>query len=303
MLGLSPSTYDYYEASRVPPAQVLVKIAEVADVDLCWLLTGETEEDRAETVLHPAVRRAGELIKHRPDAAEPLSAFLDVLERSLELGSTGPTPGGVAGTDCPSGRCPDADARDRAVDEPDAHEAQQARWIPVLGRSAAGVPEYWEDPAARREVTNLEDIVAEHVSRTRAEAQSDASCGLDGPVEIIHLPDPQEGRPAEFIAAAPLKRRYPDAFALRIDGESMAPHLRHDDLVITSPSAAVEDGKPAIVQLDRQIGVTCKLLRREGDRVHLVPLNDEFEPMTVPAERVRWAYRALACIRDARSGA
>ena len=33
-LGLSPSTYDYYEGARVPPASVLVKISELTGADL-----------------------------------------------------------------------------------------------------------------------------------------------------------------------------------------------------------------------------------------------------------------------------
>ena len=40
-LGIRPSTYDRYERDRVPPADLLVKIASVANVTLEWLITGE----------------------------------------------------------------------------------------------------------------------------------------------------------------------------------------------------------------------------------------------------------------------
>lgn len=40
-LGIRPSTYDRYERDRVPPADLLVKISEVANVTLDWLITGE----------------------------------------------------------------------------------------------------------------------------------------------------------------------------------------------------------------------------------------------------------------------
>ena len=40
-LGIRPSTYDRYERDRVPPADLLVRIAEVGNVTLEWLITGE----------------------------------------------------------------------------------------------------------------------------------------------------------------------------------------------------------------------------------------------------------------------
>lgn len=40
-LGIRPSTYDRYERDRVPPADLLVKIARVSNVTLEWLITGE----------------------------------------------------------------------------------------------------------------------------------------------------------------------------------------------------------------------------------------------------------------------
>ena len=39
-LGMSPSTYTYYENDRLPPIPVLLKICEVTGADLHWLLTG-----------------------------------------------------------------------------------------------------------------------------------------------------------------------------------------------------------------------------------------------------------------------
>ena len=69
------------------------------------------------------------------------------------------------------------------------------------------------------------------------------------------------------------------------------------DVVILSPSVAAVDGQPAVVQLRQQIGVTYKLLRTEGERIHLVPVNEKFPPQTFPAERLVWALRVLARVR------
>ncbi|MFP4053868.1 MAG: helix-turn-helix transcriptional regulator, partial [Phycisphaerae bacterium] len=85
--------------------------------------------------------------------------------------------------------------------------------------------------------------------------------------------------------------------ALRVDGDSMSPEIRHGDLVVLSPSAPALDGRPAVVQIDRQIGVTCKLLRREGDRTHLIGLAESVPPLSIDTGKVAWALRVLARIR------
>ena len=41
-LGISPSTYNYYERNRLPSPSLLVKICMETSTDLRWLLTGET---------------------------------------------------------------------------------------------------------------------------------------------------------------------------------------------------------------------------------------------------------------------
>src|ERR1035437_10357985 len=83
-LGISASTYNHYESNRVPSADVLVRIANLANVDLRWLLTGE----RGSTACladHPDVLRAAELLSNRPDAAGPLTAFVELLAASMEF--------------------------------------------------------------------------------------------------------------------------------------------------------------------------------------------------------------------------
>jgi len=94
-LGISPSTYNYYEARRVPPAGVLVRIADAAGVDIRWLLTGEDAEPSV-SADHPAVRRIAVLLAEHPSAAAPLVAFVDILAASLAWPSksVGAGPGG-----------------------------------------------------------------------------------------------------------------------------------------------------------------------------------------------------------------
>jgi len=360
-LGISPSTYDYYESTRIPPATVLVRIADVAGVDLRWLLTGRGGSSPAGAG-HPVVRRAAELLDGCPSAAQPLAAFLELLEGTMAFpagaagehtGQTkdaerpdfakvspakqaarpaegaaaiadgGQPPGkqaardkkaegqvqsGLAAPRSAGGAIPagtTGNGRDVSADmesgETGAEALQQeGAWIPILGRTAAGLPQFWADAESAEEVLTLRQIVARRADRSAARVSAAQTAELGGPTEagaIVTLPDPQGEDVSEFVVAGALRDRFADAFALRVDGSSMAPDIRHGDLVILSPSAPAVDGRPAVVQLTGQIGVTCKLYRREAQTVHLVPLEESLSPVSVPAEQVTWALRVLARVR------
>lgn len=294
-LSLAPSTYDYYETSRVPPADVLVRIAEVAGVDLTWLLTGQAGEQGIDAG-HPVVQRAAKFLAEHPNMGATLSAFLEILSESMRFPEkpaaapqTAPPPAAAAEVVVPAG------LEARAGREP------AAEWIPILGRSAAGVPQFWSDEDASVGITTLAELIERHCERpgrqVRPAAAADQEAGREESVQVITLRGGAEQEVVEFVSSQPLKARYPDAFAVRIDGESMSPFIRHGDLVVVSPSQPAKDGQAAVVQLDRQIGVTCKLYRRTGETVHLVPINEQFPPQAVPAGRLRWAFRVVARVR------
>lgn len=279
-LDLSPSTYDYYESTRMPPADVLVRIAEVAEVDLNWLLTGQSG-DREIPVNHPVLRRAAAMLAEKPDAAAPLAAFVELLAASLQFPSNDDSP------ETTPAEAPIADPK--------------ASWIPILGRSAAGLPQFWSDQDHATGVTTLDDLIrrsesnpVRQVSRATVATETDQSI-----VELITLNEPDQADVVSFVAAESIKSTYSDAFALRIDGDSMHPDIRHGDLVILSPSAGAVDGKPAVVQLAGQIGVTCKLFRRDRGAIHLVPINAELTPQTYDDKDLVWAFRVLARVSPA----
>jgi SOS-response transcriptional repressor LexA/transcriptional regulator with XRE-family HTH domain len=294
-LGISASTYNYYESNRVPPADVLVRIADLANVDLRWLLTGQSGPT-AVLADHPAVVRAAELLANRPDAAGPLTAFVELLAASMEFPAKDEQAAPLPAPDSP------APMTEAIPESPSPVDIDRADWIPVLGRSAAGLPQFWRDGKEPPGLTTLaQRIDARRSIRTRVKpatvAPSDSPEPLQGPVQLITLTGPDGDNVAEFICAPGIKARHPDAFALRIDGESMAPDIRHGNLVVLSPSVAAADGKCAVVQLAGQIGVTCKLYRRQGDRVHLVPINEQYPPQSFPADKVQWSLAVLAKVR------
>lgn len=303
-LNISPSTYDYYESARIPPADVLVKIADLAGVDLRWLLTGASSETFLPLSNHPAISRAGAMLAKHPDASKPLEAFLDLLSQALKLPAKGefPPQNNIAGASSGSENVLPA-----AADEPNTAAETQVKhqgsqddnegWIPVIGRSAAGMPQFWDPNTATHGLMTLD----EKIKRTAGQRRS-AKCSLDvgendSSVQIVTLREPGADNIDEFISAPSIKARYPDAMAVRIDGESMSPEMRHGDLVVICPSAPALNGKAAIVQLEGQIGVTCKLYRVEGDLVHLVPINEHFAPQAYPLSSLQWALRIIAKIQ------
>lgn len=284
-LGLSPSTYDYYESSRVPPADILLKIAEIAGVDLRWLITGQPSAPSPVPADHPVLQRAAALLAKYPHSAKPLAAFLDVLAQSLAFPKKDATPAAPSAAEqpaAPAGQSPNP----------------KASWIPILGRSAAGVAHFWSADDQTQGLTTLDQLIDRYAASARQQSQAVSTTGnQDEPVQIVTLRQPDENDLVEFVVSAKLKSQYPDAFAVRIDGDSMTPDIRHGDLAVLSPSAPAADGKAAVIQLRRQIGVTCKIYRRQNDKVFLVPVNDAYPTLETQPEQVVWALRVLAKVR------
>ncbi len=280
-----------------------MRIADVAGVDLRWLLTGELSA-AAVPADHPAVQRILSLLAAHPEATEPLAAFVDLLAATFEWPAK-ESPTEPAAEQAQVGAAQTARAAPAGGKAEFRRPAGQPKedWIPILGRSAAGVPQFWADEDEAAGVTQMAQLVERHARRAARQVQSAVASDQAGrgeqTAQIITLTAPDADNVAEFVVAGTLKRKYPDAFAVRIDGDSMAPDIRHGDVTVCSPSVPAADGLPAVVQLEGQIGVTCKLFRREGETVHLVPVNEQYAPQAFGAERVQWAQRVLARVRAA----
>lgn len=293
-LDISASTYDYYEKSRIPPAPLLVSIADLTGADLRWLLTGQSSAGPLAPAGHPAVARAAELLEAHPNAAEPLAAFVDLLAETYmfpaKFAETAGKPGNAS--------APPPDGQ--ALAAPGEAVASSRGWIPILGRSAAGVAHFWPESAGEVRATTLEDILGPlrpesmHTQSARA-----AGSALPAPavVQLVTLDEPIPPGTAEWVVAEHLAASLSRPFAVRIDGDSMSPEIRHGDLVVLSADRSAESGAPAVVQLEGQIGVTCKIYTLDGDDVHLAPINEQYPPQRFSGERVRWALKVLARIR------
>ncbi|HXX63674.1 MAG TPA: S24 family peptidase [Bacteroidota bacterium] len=88
----------------------------------------------------------------------------------------------------------------------------------------------------------------------------------------------------------------PGAFALKVKGSSMAPRIEDGDIVIVSPQAEPHSGDICVVRVNDED--TLKKVKFEGNYLHLIPLNPEFEPVTVKKKDVNFAWKVVKLIKE-----
>jgi len=283
LLGISPSTYSYYEKDRVPPIDILIRISEETGTDLHWLLTGSKSESGIAAGPNAVLlRKVDECLRENPELGEAILAFVELLREKKGFEKRADHAASVGRTDRPA-------------------------WIPVLGRTAAGIIHFWDQtslPKPQQAVTELDDLVKKHIGKTivgtmdgiiRIDLQTQPL--LDGvktpQVNLIQVGGQEYEEVVEFIECENIRGLFPDCFALRIDGDSMSPRINDGDIVILSPSVSATQGHVAIARLANQIGVTCKLIRTTENKVHLIPINERYETKVVPKKELLWALAVL----------
>jgi len=291
-LGISPSTYNYYENNRIPPIDILLKICEITGCDLEWLLTGKQGADQskkgvvADLSMSPLLQRIDSLLSKYPDLSEPLSAFIELLSEKKGLVKTAAEP--------------KRSAKSSKVD-----------WIPVLGRTAAGMVHFWDQtylPEPAQAVTELQELVRRHTGKEII-SSADGAIKVDFQAKtiletlkgcaanIIQLAGEGDEQIVEFVQCEKIFKLFPDSFALHIDGDSMAPGINDGDIVVLSPSVPAAQGCAAVAKVAGQIGVTCKLIRTSADKVHLIAINEKYETKVLGVEELLWALAVLCHIR------
>ncbi len=85
----------------------------------------------------------------------------------------------------------------------------------------------------------------------------------------------------------------PNAFAVRVVGDSMEPKFRQGDIVVFSPAAEVHNGDDCFVRFSMPHETTFKRVFFESDeRIRLQPRNTDYPPSFVEGRRVNGMYRA-----------
>lgn len=86
----------------------------------------------------------------------------------------------------------------------------------------------------------------------------------------------------------------PNAFAVRVIGESMLEKFRQGDIVVFSPGAQVNSGDDCFIRFKSPHENTFKRVYFEDDDViRLQPRNQDFSPIITKGKRINGIYRAI----------
>ncbi|MBN2138505.1 MAG: helix-turn-helix domain-containing protein [Sedimentisphaerales bacterium] len=86
----------------------------------------------------------------------------------------------------------------------------------------------------------------------------------------------------------------PNAFAVRVVGDSMEPRFNEGDIVVFSPAADVNNGDDCFVRFATPHETTFKRVFFEADnQIRLQPRNEKYSPTIVDGKRVNGIYRAV----------
>ncbi len=87
----------------------------------------------------------------------------------------------------------------------------------------------------------------------------------------------------------------PNAFAVRVVGDSMEPDFHEGDIIIFSPAAEVRSGDNCFIRFADPHETTFKRVFFESDnKLRLHPLNERYASTVVTGERITGLYRAVA---------
>lgn len=85
----------------------------------------------------------------------------------------------------------------------------------------------------------------------------------------------------------------PNAFALAVTGDSLAPIYRDGDVIVISPTAAPRRADRVLVKTSQGDIVAGELLRQSALTIELSPFRPGDPEWSIPAEDVVWVHRIL----------
>jgi len=86
------------------------------------------------------------------------------------------------------------------------------------------------------------------------------------------------------------------AFALIVKGKSMSPKIEDGDIVVVSPRQEVRNGDICVVRVNDED--VLKKIKIDENYVHLIPLNTNFEPVTVRKRDVMFVWKVVRVIKN-----
>jgi phage repressor protein C with HTH and peptisase S24 domain len=163
----------------------------------------------------------------------------------------------------------------------------------------------------RKMIRNIVELKADH-NQVRSMLSKEDICQEDKP-EIVKagtvvpiINKVAAGYPTDFtdleypVGVAEDYIRCPDlhdpnAFAVRVVGDSMEPKFVEGDIVVFSPAAEVHNGDDCFIRFSMPHETTFKRVFFENEgRVRLQPRNEKYAPIIVEGKRIDGIYRAFS---------
>ena len=88
----------------------------------------------------------------------------------------------------------------------------------------------------------------------------------------------------------------PNAFALIVKGESMAPKIEDGDIVVVSPKQDIRNGDICVIRVNDED--VLKKVKFNETNIHLIPLNKNFEPVTVRKKDITFIWKVVKVIKN-----
>ena len=85
----------------------------------------------------------------------------------------------------------------------------------------------------------------------------------------------------------------PNAFALIVEGDSMAPRINSGDIVIISPNTPVNNRSIAAVAVKNDEQTLKQILFLDNDKVLLRPENERYDPLVLDRNQVNFIGRVI----------
>ena len=86
------------------------------------------------------------------------------------------------------------------------------------------------------------------------------------------------------------------AFALVVKGNSMSPRIEEGDIVVVSPKEEARSGDICVIRVNDED--VLKKVKIDDEYVHLIPLNKQFEPVTVRNQDVALIWKVVKVIKN-----
>ena len=170
----------------------------------------------------------------------------------------------------------------------EAIDAQNRRYRQIIKNIIHG-----NENTQLNDILTDEELTVEHVDRKITPGQlvpviNRVSAGY--PLDFDDLGYPV-GYSDDYVRCPDLHD--PNAFAVRVVGDSMEPKFFEGDIVIFSPSSQVNSGDDCFVRFTTPHETTFKRVFFELDNtVRLQPRNEKYPPTTIDGNRINGLYRA-----------